>query len=97
MKSESKIASFFRYLFIEIRELKPLSKIEAVIAKMNLAEKIFFYIFACICIISSLVLLFRVNDYFLIEIPSFGGKFTEGVVGSPRFINPVLVDFKSPE
>jgi peptide/nickel transport system substrate-binding protein len=36
------------------------------------------------------VLLIQVHDSFLVEVPGFGGSFTEGVIGSPRFINPVL-------
>lgn len=30
------------------------------------------------------------NNYFLISIPSRGGELTEGVVGTPRFVNPLL-------
>lgn len=37
-----------------------------------------------------LSMLFRLNTQFLVEIPQFGGELREGVVGSPRFVNPVL-------
>lgn len=30
------------------------------------------------------------SDKFLIKIPAFGGSFTEGIIGNPRFINPIL-------
>lgn len=41
-------------------------------------------------LISSSVLVFRVNDLFLTEVPARGGSLSEGIIGSPRFINPLL-------
>ena len=41
-------------------------------------------------VFSSLMLLQRVNAAFLEEAPAYGGSFTEGIVGSPRFVNPLL-------
>lgn len=35
-------------------------------------------------------MLWNVNKSFLVEVPADGGGLTEGVIGSPRFINPVL-------
>lgn len=35
-------------------------------------------------------MLLKVNAQFLVEVPRFGGTLTEGVVGTPRFINPVI-------
>lgn len=35
-------------------------------------------------------MLLRVNTQFLVEIPRFGGTLKEGVIGTPRFINPLL-------
>ncbi len=44
--------------------------------------------------IASIVLLFSAlmvwNQRFLVSIPSRGGSISEGIVGTPRFINPVL-------
>lgn len=34
--------------------------------------------------------LLRVNSKFLISVPSRGGEVSEGIIGTPRFINPVL-------
>ncbi len=49
-----------------------------------------FGVLALILTIGSLGLLFTLNNRFLIEVPTYGGSFTEGVVGTPRFVNPVL-------
>jgi peptide/nickel transport system substrate-binding protein len=90
MKPKSKIASFFNTLFVNSHHFNFIEKIEKVVEKMNLSEKIFFGLFSLIFVVSGLTLLFRLHNSFLVEIPSFGGSFTEGLIGSPRFINPVL-------
>lgn len=56
----------------------------------TLTERIFFYVFVLITIVSGLTLLSRLNNRFLMTVPDYGGSFTEGIVGVPRFINPVL-------
>ena len=37
-----------------------------------------------------LLIVLGINKKFLVEIPTYGGSFTEGVVGRPGFINPVI-------
>lgn len=64
--------------------------INRAINSFTLAEKTVFYFFVATFVLSGFVLLFRVNASFLTEIPSSGGSLAEGVVGNPRFINPVL-------
>ena len=39
---------------------------------------------------TSFVLLARLNDGYLVEIPRHGGELREGIIGRPRFINPVI-------
>lgn len=90
MTPQNKIASFFNALFVNFRQLNILAKTERVVAKMNLPEKIFFFLISLIFTVSGLILLARVSDSFLVAVPTFGGSFTEGLVGSPRFINPIL-------
>lgn len=90
MKTKSKIASFFNALFVDFHHSKFIQKIERTVVKMSLTEKILFYAASFVLVVSSLIIVYRTNEAFLIEVPGFGGEFTEGVVGSPRFINPVL-------
>lgn len=40
--------------------------------------------------VSSIVLFVRISNTFLVKVPVKGGSLTEGVIGSPRFINPLL-------
>jgi peptide/nickel transport system substrate-binding protein len=53
-------------------------------------ERILFYFFAGVMLLSGLSAAWQVNNFFLTTVPAHGGTFTEGVVGSPRFINPLL-------
>jgi peptide/nickel transport system substrate-binding protein len=41
-------------------------------------------------ILVSIVTLFSVLRSYLVEVPAHGGTLTEGVLGSPRFVNPLL-------
>jgi peptide/nickel transport system substrate-binding protein len=55
-----------------------------------LTEKVIFLFLTLLLIGSSLSLLYQVNKNFLVTVPDYGGSFSEGVIGSPRFINPLL-------
>jgi peptide/nickel transport system substrate-binding protein len=49
-----------------------------------------FLFFAGVCVISSIALIYLLNAAFLTSVPAYGGSLSEGLIGSPRFINPVL-------
>lgn len=66
------------------------SAILKTIASFSITEKIIFYFFLGVFIVSSALLLWKVNQSFLVEFPARGGQLKEGIVGSPRFINPIL-------
>jgi ABC-type transport system substrate-binding protein len=56
----------------------------------SLTEKAIFSVFFVIFIISVLAIIINLNQKFLVEIPVKGGTLTEGVVGTPRLINPLV-------
>jgi peptide/nickel transport system substrate-binding protein len=60
------------------------------IHSLSLTGKVIFYFFLAVFIGSALSLLWHINNFFIVEVPHTGGAFTEGVIGLPRFINPVL-------
>ena len=66
------------------------SKIKTLIGSFSLTEKVLFYLFSTVLLVSGFLLLFEVNKNFLVEVPDYGGTLNEGVIGSPRFVNPVL-------
>lgn len=60
------------------------------IKTFSATEKVVFTFLTIVALISSLSLLWKVNSLFLVSIPSHGGSFSEGMIGLPRSINPVL-------
>ena len=60
------------------------------VASFSISEKIIFYLLVIVFVTSSVILLWEVNNSFLVEFPAHGGQLKEGIVGSPRFINPIL-------
>jgi len=54
------------------------------------AEKSVFYALLGVFIFSTVAMLYKVNAAYMVSVPARGGTLTEGVVGNPRFINPVL-------
>jgi len=51
----------------------------------------FIFITLFIVVIISILLIFqKINQHFVIETPSRGGKISEGIIGVPRFVNPIL-------
>jgi peptide/nickel transport system substrate-binding protein len=65
-------------------------KIAEIVKTFSLTEKIFFGIFSIIFIVSSVAILIKINNYFLVNIPENGGVLREGIIGTPRFINPLI-------
>lgn len=53
-------------------------------------ERLFFGAFCALLAGSTLALVAQANNFFLVEVPRRGGAFTEGIIGTPRFINPLL-------
>ena len=66
------------------------AKINRVVKAFSLTEKTMFFFFALVFVVSGLSLLYQVNKLFLTTVPDYGGSLTEGIIGSPRFINPLL-------
>jgi len=60
------------------------------IKSFSITEKVLFALISFVFVISGFTLLYQVNKAFLVEVPDYGGSITEGIVGSPRFINPLL-------
>lgn len=56
----------------------------------SVAERAVFLGLFALCIGSLLAIFSAINSYLTVEVPIHGGSVTEGVIGSPRFINPLL-------
>jgi peptide/nickel transport system substrate-binding protein len=53
-------------------------------------ERVIFHLLMAVAVISILVLVKDASRLFMEEKPTYGGAFTEGIVGTPRFVNPIL-------
>jgi peptide/nickel transport system substrate-binding protein len=67
-----------------------LSNIRQAISRFNKTEWRIFFGLLVVLIVSTIGILHKINQSFLTEVPIDGGSIQEGIVGTPRFINPVL-------
>lgn len=81
---------YLRALLLKRFNLPKESSLKKVLRSFTIAEKAVYYFFVTIFICSSILLLWKVNSSYLVEVPTQGGTLSEGIVGNPRFINPVL-------
>lgn len=77
--------------YSQIRNLLPsTNEIRKVISHFSKREYFVFLGFVIIFLISTLIILQNINKSFMVAVPLKGGSVTEGIVGTPRFINPIL-------
>lgn len=69
---------------------KFISRLANSIRKFSLTEKVIFSVFFIVLFGASFSALIKVNAEYLVEIPKRGGTIEEGLIGTPRFINPVI-------
>lgn len=74
-----------RTKYIEFR-----NKLSHLFYEFSLFERLLVVITSIILVVASFSLVVKVNDLFSVEIPKKGGEITEGMLGAPRFVNPVL-------
>ncbi|KKU68509.1 MAG: Extracellular solute-binding protein family 5 [Parcubacteria group bacterium GW2011_GWA2_47_16] len=79
-----------KHLFAKNFSIPKALLVEEAVRRFTLTEKFIFYSLAIILFVGTGSALYELNRNFLVEIPSRGGTLTEGVIGLPRFINPIL-------
>ena len=75
-----------------LKEFRIPTKEELLGAFTSLSKKkrtVFFGV-VIVALVSLGIMLAKINAHFLVEIPEDGGSITEGIIGMPTFINPVL-------
>src|SRR3989344_1319923 len=60
------------------------------IRNMRLWEKLFFFALVISFLVSFLTIIWKISNLYMTDVPAYGGTLTEGIIGTPRFINPVL-------
>lgn len=56
----------------------------------SVRQRLTLYGFLIISVIAITIFWWQVNQQYLVTVPASGGSISEGVVGAPRFINPLL-------
>ena len=77
-------------LFSKQYSLPKTASLNNAVASFTPAEKITFYILTGVFAISALILFLGVNGAYQVNVPKQGGTLTEGLVGTPHFINPLF-------
>lgn len=73
-----------------VRTVPILDRLSAYIRELSAGDRAVFYTLAGIVCVASLVSFFVLEQSLLEKIPTYGGTLSEGVVGNPQFINPLL-------
>lgn len=60
------------------------------IKSFSVTEKTIFALLVIVATITSIIMLIKVSDHFMVSIPKNGGELREGIIGLPHMINPVL-------
>ncbi len=68
------------------------SEINSVFNSFSKREWIVFALLSVALLFSTIAILENINKSFMVSVPSSGGSISEGIVGTPRFINPVLAN-----
>ena len=72
------------------RLFAPIAQFEARLASLSAGDRFIAALLGAFVCISALAGIYALERSLLIEIPAEGGVLREGVVGSPRFVNPLL-------
>lgn len=65
-------------------------QINLVLSSFSRREWMLFGTLIIICVLSGLIILQKINKSFMVSVPMHGGQISEGILGTPRFINPIL-------
>lgn len=67
-----------------------IAQLSSHVNSLSVGDRVLFYLLALFVACASLYSLYALEQSVLIEVPSYGGTLTEGSIGSPQFINPLL-------
>ena len=65
-------------------------KLLADLARLSLTKQALFVLALFFFFVSSFIIITKLIDSQLVEIPRHGGQLVEGIIGRPRFINPII-------
>ncbi len=75
---------------VRVRNVPAFERMSAHIRTLSIGDRIIFYGLTALVMGISLFSFYSLEQSILVEVPAYGGIIKEGVVGSPRFIHPLL-------
>src|SRR3989344_2073902 len=75
-----------------IGKLPSKKEINSVFASFSKNERLIFAGLVVLLLFSTIAILESINKSFMTEVPRHGGAVSEGILGTPRFINPILAN-----
>ena len=78
------------YNFIRNFRLPKKSELRSAFFYFSKKERRVFFALIIILFVSTIVLLQKINNSFMVTAPMAGGSISEGIIGAPRFVNPIL-------
>ena len=85
-------------LYSRIRQFKITGKlpkkheINLALSSFSKKEWIVFALFLAVLLFSTVAILESINKSFMVSIPARGGSIAEGIIGTPRFVDPILAN-----
>ena len=73
-----------------LRSIPALERVRERVSTFSSGDRVIFYLFATLFSAISLFGFYALEQSLLVEVPAYGGTLVEGVLGSPRFINPLI-------
>src|SRR3989338_8970260 len=73
-------------------QLPSRAQINSVFSSFSKREWVVFALLATVLSFSAITMLEKINKSFMISVPARGGNIAEGIIGAPRFINPILAN-----
>ncbi|MEA3398948.1 MAG: ABC transporter substrate-binding protein [Patescibacteria group bacterium] len=80
--------SFFS--FIKEFQIPKKGELQKSFKQLSKKQLVVFVISSVLALISTITILWKVNSHFTVEVPAKDGKITEGIIGMPTLVNPVL-------
>lgn len=77
--------------FNRIKRLLPSkSEMRIALSSFSTKERRVLVLLFCVLFVTTLTIVQNINKSFMVTVPLRGGSLNEGIVGTPRFVNPVL-------
>ncbi len=73
-----------------LRHIPALERLGEQVRAFSPGDRVLFYALVALVAIASISGLYALEQSILVRVPAYGGNLTEGEVGSPQFINPLL-------